>query len=244
MTRNLKTLGLALIAVLVLGAVAASVASAVQDTFRTSAGGEAEITGEADPDAKTQYFQGSTADPDKFFSCNKVSVGGKFKDGATSITTTTPKYEECEATSIDTVNHQTTKVSATIEFTSCDYNFLTNTTTGNPTGGEHASLEIKCTTAGDAIHIKVTALKIKCVTIPAQIVTHAVRYNNTETKAGTKEITIEATAHSITTTTENSVACPVPEGTTVHEDGLYTGKTTVKGFKNAAHTEPTNIFKE
>jgi outer membrane lipoprotein-sorting protein len=243
MTRNLKTLGIALMAVVVLGAVAASAASAAQDKFRTTAGAEAHLTYEADPDAKTQYFQFSTADPDHFFSCNKITGKATVKDQATEITTT-PTYEECTATSLKTNPTEETKVSAFVEFTTCDYNFLANTTTGNPTGGEHANVQIKCTTPGDEIHTKVTALKLKCITIPEQEIKHAVRYNNTET-GGIKEITIEWTPHGIKVTTENSVACPTEGGVTkVHENGLYTGKVTLKGYKDAAHTERTSIFKE
>jgi len=246
MTRNLKTLGLALIAVLALGAVVASTASAEkQNKFRTTTGAEAHLTAEADPNAKTQYFQASTANPHKFFSCNKVSLSTTVKDEATEITTSTPLSEECEAVLIPrTEPKEETKVSMFVELTTCHYFFKTNTTTGNPTGGEHANAGIKCNTAGDHIHSKVTALKLRCSTIPEQEIKHAVRYNNVEA-GGIKEITLEATPHSIKVTTENSIACPTPEGKTiVHEDGLYTGKMTVKGYKDVNHTEPTSIFVE
>jgi hypothetical protein len=241
MTLNLKALGLALVAVLALSAVAASGASAqTKHIFRTSAEGTAHFTTKAE---NTQTFKGSTEDP-KFFSCDNVSAKGTFKDGAKEITATNVEYSgNCVAVE-EEEGEVVKEVLAIPEFTECDYLFTNETTGGNKTGGEHAGVHIKCPT-GQAVHLKVTALKLNCVTIDEQEVADAVRYNNQVTEGGRKDITIEATAHNITVTTPNTAACPTGTGEPVlHHDGLYTGNVSVTGYKDAAHTEPTNIFKE
>jgi hypothetical protein len=236
MTRNLKALGLALVAVLALSAVAASGAAAqTEHVLRTSAGQTAHFTTKAE---NTQLFKGSTNDS-KFFSCNEVNAKGTFKDGAKEATATNVVYSgNCVAVEGEK------EVLATPEFTGCDYLFTGKTTKGNPTGNEHASVHIKCPT-GQAVHLKVTALKLNCVTIDEQAVPDAVRYKTQVTEGGREDITIEATAHNIEVTTPNTAACPTGTGGPVtHKDGLYTGNVSVTGYKDAAHTEPTNVSVE
>jgi hypothetical protein len=64
MTRNLKTLGLALVAALALSAVATAGASAQAHVFRTSAGQTAHLTAAATND---QVFKASTNDAKEFW---------------------------------------------------------------------------------------------------------------------------------------------------------------------------------
>jgi hypothetical protein len=243
MTRNLKALGLALVAVLALSAVAASGASAqTEDTFRTSAGQTAHFTTKSE---STQVFKGSTND-DKYFSCDEVSAEGTFKDGATQVTATNVEYTgNCVA--VDPGGEKE-EVSAKAEFTDCDYLFTNETTAGNPTKeAEHANVHIVCPKAGEGekVHLKVTALNLNCVTIEQQQIAHAVRYKTQKTEGGRKDITIEATPHNIRVTTPNTVACPTPSNEPeTHEDGTYSGSVSVTGYKDANHTEPTDISVE
>jgi uncharacterized lipoprotein YehR (DUF1307 family) len=237
MTRNLKTLGLALVAALALSAVATAGASAQTHTFRTSAGQTAHLTAQATGD---QVLKKSTNDT-KEFVCKKMNIvqgTGTVVDSATSITAQ-PNYTECTAYK---GANTTEGVITFTEFTSCHYDFKNATTEGNPTGGKHANLAIKCTTPGDVIHLKVTALKIPCVTIPEQEIKHAVTYTNiTDPGTGKKAIEIDFTPHSIKSETPDTLACPDPE---VHTDGTYVGSVVVTGFKDVNHTEPTDVFFE
>jgi hypothetical protein len=261
MTRNLKALGLALCAAFALSAIGASAASAVvQDEFTSDAVGEqiTHLTAKQKTDGNTknihgenlggvQEFQGTTGD-EKTLKCNEVSAkatftGPKVKD----ITATNVEYKSCGAFKTN-AEGKTEKIATTfVEFTSCDYHFYGETTetangpVGTKANENHANVEIKCTVAGDHVHIKATELKLKCITLPAQNVLHAVRYFNTG-----EDVSIHATAHGIKSTTENSIACPTKNGgTEVHEDltkgGTYTGEITVEGFKDAAHTEKTKV---
>jgi hypothetical protein len=261
MTRNLKAPGLVLCAAFVLSAIGASAASAVvQDEFETDAppGVQWHLTAKQKTDGNTKNIHGEllkgvqesqyTTGDEKTLKCNEVlakatPVGPKNK----SITTTSVEYNNCGAWRTN-LEGKTEKVATTfIEFTSCDYNFSGETTetvngpVGTNAAENHANYEIKCTTAGDHIHTKATELKLKCVTIPAQTVLHAVRYFNTG-----EDVSIHITAHGTKSTTENSLACPTPEGkTVVHETaangGTYTGEITVEGYKDAAHTETTKV---
>jgi hypothetical protein len=239
MTRNLKAIALALAAALALSAVAASGASAQNHVFNTTAGQTAHLTAAATGD---QVFKKSTDDT-KEFVCKKMNIvngTGTVTDGATEVTAQ-PNYTEC--TAYQGAN-TTEGVSATSEFTSCHYNFKGSTTAGNPTEGNHANFQLKCTTPGDAFHTKVTALKLNCVTIPEQEIKHAVTYKNI-TENGVGAIEVAWTPHSIKSITPDTAACPTESGNEeVHEDGTYKGNVDLTGFKNTGHTEPTGIFIE
>jgi hypothetical protein len=244
MIRNLKTLGLALVAALALSAVAASGAAAqTEHTFHTTAGQTAHLTARATND---QIFKAQTGDA-KELVCKKANfVTGKatVADGAKSITAT-PEYTECKAWPEGTGEGKSS-VALFTEFTSCDYDFKNKTTAGNPTGGSHANYQIKCTTPGDHIHTKVTALKLNCVTIPEQEIKHALTYTNiTDPETGKQAIEVHFTSHTTKTTTPNTAACPTESGKEeVHENGTHTGTVDVTGFKDTEHKEPTGVYFE
>jgi len=244
MTRKPKTLGLALIAALALSAVAASGATAqTEHTFHTTEGQTAHLTARATND---QIFKGQTGDQ-KELVCKKVNIAtgkGTVKDGTTSITAT-PEYSECKAWPEGTGEGKSSAALFT-EFTTCDYDFKNKTTEGNPTGGSHANYSIQCTTPGDKIDTKVTALKLRCVEIPEQEITDAVTYTNiTDTETGKQAIEVHFTAHSTKVATPNTAACPTASGEEeIHTNGTHTGTVDVTGFKDAEHTEPTGVFFE
>jgi hypothetical protein len=242
MRLKLKALGLALFAALALSAVAAAGAAAQDEhTFHTSAGQTAHLTASATND---QIFKGQTGDT-KEFVCKKVDIvtgTGTLTDGSSEITAG-PKYEECKAWPEGTGEGKTS-AAAFPEFTTCHYLFKGKTTEGNPTGGKHATVGIKCTTAGDKIDLKVTALKLPCVEIPEQEIPDAVTYTNIEDPKTTKKaIEVHATPHAIKVRTPNTAACPTASGKEeIHTNGTYTGTVAVTGFKDTAHTESTDIY--
>jgi hypothetical protein len=238
--RNLKTLGLALVATLALSALAASTASATETQHKFKGGQSPTTFGTVEQhpagEAGEQKFEATTND-EKILKCKKFKAKSQTSGEVESVTLTNVEYSECAAYKTS----DGSKIADTfIEFTECDYVLYGKTTeTPSGTAGHHATYEIKCP-VGQEIHTKATALKLKCITIPEQKV-HGVKYTNVKT--GTKEeITINTTAHGTVTTTENSVACPTPEGKTiVHTTGTHTGSLTVKGYTSGTHTTQTDV---
>jgi hypothetical protein len=240
MTRNLKTLSLAITAVLALSAVAASAASGVEDKFRTSAGQTAHLTAEAGGLPEIKW---STNDSTRYIKCSKTSLTGTMTDGANELTLT-PTSSGCLVMTQEGGGGTSGEVFGVIEFNECDYRFRNVTTSGNPTGGEHANFAIICP-KGNEIKVTLTALKLKCVSTPEQEVTHGARYDVEETEGKISDVNITLTAHSIKNTTPNTVACPTGTGEpVVHTDGIYIGNFKVAGFKDAGHKEPTSISVE
>ena len=92
MTRNLKALGLALIAAFAMSAVAASAASAVNHHFTGTAGDAltTESIGE-------QVFESTTGE-EKGYKCPTVkTVKGTVPEGTVTSVATTPEYEGCKS---------------------------------------------------------------------------------------------------------------------------------------------------
>jgi hypothetical protein len=240
MTRNLKVLGLALVAMVAMSALGASTASALETQHKFKGGQSPTTFGTVEQhpagEAGEQKFEATTND-EKILKCKKLKAKGSISGEVESVTITNVEYTECGA--YKTANGELI-ASTFVEFTECDYVFYGKTTeTPSGTAGHHATAEIKCP-VGQEVHIKVTALKLKCITLPEQKV-HGIKYTNVKT--GTKEeVTVNATAHGIKSTTEDSVACPTPEGKTiVHETGTYTGSATVKGYTTGTHTTQTDV---
>jgi hypothetical protein len=126
--------------------------------------------------------------------------------------TARPTYSECMA-NIAGIG----LVTATVEFTSCYYEFTGETTAGT----EHAPVHVRCETPGDEIHVKITASKLKCYTIPAQTV-EGVHYTNTGA-GNTRDVDIKATVTSIEATKEGGC------GAGLEENATYSGEATVTG---------------
>lgn len=216
MHRNLKALGLALVAVFAMSAVAASAASAKYDTFRTQNGET--VTPTVSSISASQRFKIEGAEEES--NCKEISATGSLLDKTTDVTVA-PTYSNCTAT------RNGSTVAATVETTGCEYTF-----TGETNASEHAEVHILCET-GKSIHIKVTALKLQCFTIPPQTV-GGIHYINTGTTPN-RDIDIKATATGIKT--EKGGACG--EGEAKAE---YTGEVTVKGHNKNA--EPREIWFE
>jgi hypothetical protein len=262
MTRYLKTLGLALSAAFALSALASASASATNHEFRTDEpNGTASITAhelkpgttedEHGPLHGEQVFKATTGEGEKTLKCKEVHAVGSFKDGANAITVT-PEYKNCAAYFGTTGKEEeytpklfrpeTEKLAGIfVEFKSCHYNFLgvTTETTTLGTEGHHASVELHCDEEGDHVEIRVTSLKLKCISLPEQTIADAVHYQN----VANGDVKVHATAHGIISTTTNSAGCPTPGGETVVHDnlangGTYTGEVLVEGFNGG---NPTDI---
>jgi len=163
MTRNLKALGLALLAICALGTVATSAASAaVEHEFHydgergvaTGTGSNHEILIGSNP-VKCKKVQSEATSQAVLVSA------GTFK---TDQITVTPHYEECEFGG---------KV-ATLDMMHCALVLDSDTTTGNSTGGEHAQVEIECN--GTDVVTIITA--VATITIGPQVIKDGISYKN------------------------------------------------------------------
>jgi len=242
MTRNLKVLGLALCAAFAMSAVAAGSAWAETHEVVTGNGGTVHLTAEADPTSGgSQDFEATTGES-KVVKCSEVQVSGTAENGATEVTVE-PSYNNCGVWETEPAGTTVKIASATIKTSGCHYKFTGETTAGNPTGGEHATVHVE-NAGGSCEHIKinVTSFQVNCIDVPVQEIKDAVRYNNITEANGKKAITVEATAHGIkSTTTNNNLFCPTETGgTVVHENGSYVGNTIVRGY-NEAHTEQIDL---
>jgi hypothetical protein len=148
MTRNLKALGLALVAVFAMSAVAAANASATSATFSWGEGATKIMTA-ADPTSPSQELTITPGAITSSFTCDEVSGSATISgSGASSITGqnisysdsgTTPEKEVC------TGKVNGIAVKTPIKFNGCDYNFIAGTTVGELAEGiAEGTIEIKC----------------------------------------------------------------------------------------------------
>lgn len=234
MTRNLKALGLALVAVFAMSAVAASGAQA--ESFHS----HAEHTTLTAKGTSDQTF---TITNSLSFTCKKMSARGDITGTASggglftnANATVRPFYEECKASNGDVVNVTTT---------GCHYRLNAETDANG-----HGKAFIECGTGA----IKINDPSNGCtVSIPTGEPTEkGVHYTNEANGGGTNEETIagEATVTGIHFT--SNFICQlggVPkEGNETH----YVGSFTVEGFKYESgnteegyvHGPQVGIFKE
>jgi hypothetical protein len=236
MARTLKNLGIAFALMTAVLAVAGASAATAQQThkFRTTAGQEAFLTAEA----LGPYTIKATPEDDSEITCNKYTTNSSIKDGAQEVTIV-PSFGECS------FRMGETKGTAFIDTTGCDFRGSAVTTEGNPTGGAHASAQIQCPVGAAHLDTKVTALKLMCRTVPPQEISDGLRFVNSETEGGLKDIIVESTIHNGVSTTPDTAACPTESGEPeVHEAGTVVGSIRVRGFKDVAKTEPTSIWFE
>jgi hypothetical protein len=201
MTRNLKALGLALAAMLAMGAVAASSASA---DFMTETGKDVTLTVEAHPGAE-ENEQVFAAPGSGEVICQELTTHDEVVSPGKSITVS-PTYTNCKAIVGES------ELAAKVTFTSCDYNFTTE-----------GIVHVECTKHGDYIHIEVTAFNLNCFTIEDTQTFSGIKYTNKGTGA-TRDITLDANVTGIKYTEVG--ICGSGETTS---NGTYNGKATIKG---------------
>jgi len=228
MTRNLKALGLALVAVFAMSAVAASGAMAASHHF--------DVLGTISAHAENEQIFEPVTGGGAFFACKEVKVNNGRAMEAPLGVIGEPEYSECRAST-----GGGEPVNAKVSSNGCEYTFKGVTTPGNLTeNGEHATVNIECP-EGAKIEIRVTALNLKCAAVGAQDIPHAVRYHEDEEPGANPEedTTIEATAHGFENEEFGGVAnCSGTGGTVVNEDGSYTGNVTVHNVRLTTNQTP------
>jgi hypothetical protein len=204
MIRKFTSMGLALVAVLALGAVMASGAMAAE--FHSEATSTT-ITGTQTTTHKFTVGGGFGA-----ITCKKATFSGTTSSTSTTspTQTITPTYAECS----DSFGR-----TATVNFGSCDYVF-------HATGG---TVDLVCS-SGDVTIVIETGSTVECtVTLQAQNGINGQSYANGTGKNGKKDITETSSATNITasTTSSGGLGCGIANGT--HTGGTYTGTTTLEG---------------
>jgi poly(3-hydroxybutyrate) depolymerase len=216
MTRNLKALGLALVAAFAMSAVAASAAQAEAAHFTaTSPTGFVTLHATQDPDNPGQEFEVNSG----LTECDIVTATGTAPNTAASVTvhdvTYTGDYfeggNECEAFGLE----------SEVEFNGCEYEFHAGTIV-NP-GTSAGSVDLVC--AGENEVEIVVAGGLCTVSVPPQTGINGITYHTVETNE-IEEITVEA--HSSNIKYSESGAC----GSGTDTNGVYNGRSTVKAFED------------
>ncbi len=220
MVRNLKALGIALVAVFALSAVVASAASAEPALFTAEGIGAAETA---------EVSGGQTAAGKDTFTlnglkltCTTATLSGKALAAGPSSTniTLTPKYEGCHV-----VIAGLTKT-VTVTPNKCGYQF--NATKNTPAGTLKADLTIECATGeGIEIHIYSTA-NTETTTTCTYIVTHqTINGGITLTNKAGGTITAVPNLNVSTDNTIKSAVC----GQNAVENAVYEGEDSLQANK-------------
>jgi hypothetical protein len=152
MIRNLKVLGLALVAVFAMSALTASAASAQskQGELTTAGIGGVTLTAtEVGQNALTAYG-GKTECPGSTITAHKITTTPHtFIPNKSTEATLTPHFKNCVTTDASG-NHFTT-----VTMTSCDFHIKIGETTGGVAHTYGAKAGVTCTKAGDTIDVEV-----------------------------------------------------------------------------------------
>lgn len=229
MSSKLQGSGLALVAALVIGAVAAGSAQAAEEFHAVKPNPlNTELTGEkiehvildskAD-DSELHAHQLFTNEAGAQVTCNVFSPEGTLAKATPTEITVTPKYSVCEVS-----NPKVGSFFAHIELTECHYRVF------SAYEGEHAPIAIACKNQGEEIHVFATFLgvKLQCITVPEQEPTAGgVTYTNARIELH-DAITVTATVEGIEYTTHQNCGGQA-EGYETLNDMTYQGAIIVGG---------------
>ena len=225
MIRNLKALGLAVMAAFAFSAVAASGAQALT----VDAPGAVTITGEQLTLVPPHDDHEFTLSSGRGFTCNNAVFDGTVNDGDTFITVT-PTYSGCfsNGTQPTTVTHN-----------GCDYKFYGGTTEPDSTHAFHkVTVDLECPKDKDievhvySSHANHTAGTVLCTyTIKPFVGTHENTLENTTGTIKDLDLTTTVSNIPVTRVTGSALVCGNENQTAV-----YTGATTVRAYSNTAHT--------
>jgi hypothetical protein len=235
MTRNLKAFGLALVATMALGAIAAQGASAVvEHSFRSSSvSGNTVLTG-----ANESYGTGSSKDVATLtggslsIECDATYEGRN--DGSPRDTVTVhPTYSSC-----------TSSLGATtVETNGCNYIFDTDTTqsVGHSTSSEHATVSLECESAHSASPHAIQATAPGCnfawavtqtssATVNQSL--HGIRYSNLSSHSGKESGTGKITVRTISYIAKAGSLCGLAgHSAGNYNNGSYDGTALVTGYE-------------
>jgi len=218
MIRKVKALGIALLAMTALGAVAAQAASAGEYTVP---GAGATQVSHLTTDIITNH---KFTTPSGSVTCTHVTFSGTQTGPNSTQLTIVPIYTGCTAFGFATAH---------VKMNECDYLFTEPTSVGANLWTIHPP-HIQCP-EGKAIEITPTAFGASVCTqkIAAQTPTNGhIMASNNALGGNEMDVVLETTIEGIHYT-GNGGACGNGE---THSDATYTGKDTVTGFSNPEHT--------
>jgi hypothetical protein len=219
MIRNSKAFGLALVAMLALGAFVAQAASASPLTVEVAQGTTVHFTGDQESNHKFTTPNGSVSC--LFASFDATAVAGE--GGRIDELTVAPTYKECSAFGFATAH---------VTVNGCIYTFTTPTKSGSTVVWGTSALHIVCP-AGQAIEITPTTFGVSACT----------QFVGTQTPTGGSVTGKNAASSPMDVTLETSLSGIHYTGTgglcgnsETHSDATYTGNSTGKCYNNTAHT--------
>jgi hypothetical protein len=216
MIRNLKALGLALVAVFAMSVVVASAASASEFTGLNGKGAHEGGTFSGTQTA-THLFNATGSSEFGQVTCETATFAGTSANGTDTNPTVTPTYEKCH------VVLGSTKFPVDVRTNGCTYKF---SITGGSEDKFTGTAAVECPTASP-IEVEVTTAgggTKKCLdTIGPQSGLNNVTYEN-NTAAGDLVVKTE-TNNVVNTTSGGLLNCGVSNGE--HKTGSYQGSTTV-----------------
>jgi hypothetical protein len=222
MMRNLKVLGLALVAVFAMSAVAASMASA--DTLKSEPSQTVTLKGSQEENDVFGITAGNT-------SCKQVTYTATTPTPTSSVAAT-PAYPE--KTTGGEQNCTSLGFPAKIELNGCSYKFAIGAAT---TG----TLDVVCPVGKEITVVASSGGVTKCIIhVPAQTALGTITYTNVG--AGTtREVTVSAKITTLKyshTAGEGLGKCTAGTGTT----GTYTGKAVITAAEDNATAGHVAIF--
>lgn len=230
MIRNLKALGLALVAMFAMSAMASSTASAQTTDLLTSGINKTFLTGTSHDNA----FK--ITSPATEFKCTTAKFSGEIDKATVSEATVKASYNGTTNIVPHTTHCSSSVGQVTVDMNSCDY-LLTGKTDGkhNNVSNTHAQVHIVCGTAGD--HIVITS-GLCTVRVPAHTPTEGGVTFTTEGTPSTVKMNITVTG---VTYTAHGGFCGLGGISTHGNNADYSGTVVVKGYSDAAHTTQVGI---
>lgn len=227
MKRNLKALGLALVAAFAMSVVAASAAQAEKGLLtETNNEYPVAITGHEENDPNAFTLQGNATE------CSDVTFEGTIEEATTNLTIT-PHYTECVSGGVKSKVH----------LNGCDYTFTTGTLTA---GHEvaHGSVHVICP-EGKNIELTIPEAGTLCqVHIPGQAPEGEVTYTNNPALSGDEfdDVTVDVDVDVAVNVTKESIFCPLAAGV---DTAIYESEVTVTGWEDLGiHENPNTPGKD
>jgi hypothetical protein len=228
MIRNLKALGLALVAAMALGAIGAQAASAVVEHSFNSDAEDTVLTGKNESFGTGNSRDVFQATPGLTVECD-ATFGGTVGKKVEDTVTVHPKYESCGG-------------GVTVHTDGCNYIFGSDTTTSaHSSSSEHASVSLECE-AGHEIEITRPGCNIAFnqfhSTTEVNQGLHGVRYTNLPEHSGGDAITVDATVSTIKYLVTSGSFCGLAgHAAGTYSNGSYDGLAEVTGFAAGTRTE-------
>jgi hypothetical protein len=229
MTRTLKALGLALLAVCAIGVVTASSASAAKDIITCTNQANCDVTAEKKSGTTTVFgTKGSLLE----VTCTGESFAATtVANGAENITVT-PTYSGCRAEPFG---------AATVDMNGCDYLLTGTTTTSKTTNGTEDRTTAPVDIGGTCTEIVITAPGCE-IGVTKQSNLHGLTFTNEGATGTTENVKVTAHVDNIHYTTNDTVTCTLASLGPTGTDGFLTGTAIAKGYESdTAHGTANHV---